>query len=115
MTAIRVAGVLLTAFFFGITFEGIGRKVTARIQKRYGPPWYQNFIDLFKTLTKHGWTHGWIFDFGVLMALGGVIATLSFVPLGNLVAFPGLDNFFVIVYLFAVGALGMAMGMVGTG
>lgn len=115
MTALRVAGVLLTAFFFGITFEGIGRKVTARIQKRYGPPWYQNFIDLFKTLTKHGWTHGWIFDFGVLMALGGVIATLSFVPLGNLVAFPGLDNFFVIVYLFTVGALGMAMGMVGTG
>ncbi|MEN3041842.1 MAG: NADH-quinone oxidoreductase subunit H [Fervidobacterium sp.] len=115
MTAVRVAQVLLTAFFFGLTFEGIGRKVTARIQKRYGPPWYQNFIDVFKTLTKHGWTHGWIFDFGVLMALGGVIATLSFVPLGNLVAFPGLDNFFVIVYLFTVGALGMAMGMVGTG
>ncbi|MCX7653526.1 MAG: NADH-quinone oxidoreductase subunit H [Fervidobacterium sp.] len=115
MTAVRVAQVLLTAFFFGLTFEGIGRKITARIQKRYGPPWYQNFIDVFKTLTKHGWTHGWIFDFGVLMALGGVIATLSFVPLGNLVAFPGLDNFFVIVYLFTVGALGMAMGMVGTG
>lgn len=115
MTVVRVAGVLLTAFFFGLTFEGIGRKVTARIQKRYGPPWYQNFIDVMKTLTKHGWTHGWIFDFGVLMALGGVIATLAFVPLGNLVAFPGLDNFFVIIYLFTVGALGMAMGMVGTG
>lgn len=115
MTAVRVTGILLTAFFFGLTFEGIGRKVTARIQKRYGPPWYQNFIDVLKTLTKHGWTHGWIFDFGVLMALGGVIATLSFVPLGDLVAFPGLDNFFVIIYLFTVGALGMAMGMVGTG
>ncbi|ODN30662.1 respiratory chain complex I subunit 1 family protein [Fervidobacterium thailandense] len=113
--AARVAGVLLTAFFFGLTFEGIGRKVTARIQRRYGPPWYQNFIDVLKTLTKHGWTHGWIFDFGVVMALGGVIATLAFVPLGNFVAFPGLDNFFVIVYLFTVGALGMAMGMVGTG
>lgn len=115
MTIARVAGVLFTAFFFGLTFEGLGRKITARIQRRYGPPWYQNFIDVFKTLTKHGWTHGWIFDFGVLMALGGVIATLSFVPLGNLVAFPGLDNFFVIAYLFTVGALGMAMGMVGTG
>ena len=30
-------------------------------------------------------------------------------------AFPGSDNFFVIMYLFAVGALGMAMGMVGSG
>ncbi len=107
--------VLFTGFFFGLTFEGIGRKVTARIQRRYGPPWYQNFIDIFKTLSKHGYSHGWIYDFGVLMAFGGVAATLVFTPLGNLVAFPGLDNFFVIVYLFAVGALGMAMGMVGGG
>jgi len=48
-------------------------------------------------------------------ALGGVIATLTFVPLGNLVAFPNLDNILVILYLFAVGALGIAMGMVGSG
>ncbi len=115
MVALKVLAVLSTGFFFGLTLEGIGRKVTARVQRRYGPPWYQNFIDLFKTLTKHPITHGWIFDFGVLMALGGVMATLTFVPLGNLVAFPNLDNIFVILYLFAVGALGMAMGMVGSG
>jgi len=32
-TIVRVAEVLFTAFFFGLTFEGIGRKITARIQK----------------------------------------------------------------------------------
>ena len=116
MTILKVIAVLFTGFFFGLTLEGVGRKITARIQRRYGPPWYQNFIDVFKALSKYSpISHGWIFDFGVLMALGGVIATLSFVPLGNLVAFPGLDNIFVILYLFAVGALGMAMGMVGSG
>jgi len=115
MTIIRVAAVLLTGFFVGLTLEGVSRKIIARIQRRYGPPWYQNFIDVFKALSKNGITHGWIFDFGILMALGGVIATLAFVPLGDLVAFPGLDNLFIIVYLFAVGALGMAMGMVGSG
>ncbi|HOK87929.1 MAG TPA: NADH-quinone oxidoreductase subunit H [Fervidobacterium sp.] len=115
MTALKVTGVLLTAFFFGLTFEGIGRKITARVQRRYGPPWYQNFIDVFKTLSKHGYTHGWIFDFGVIMALGGIIASLGFVPVGGIVAFPGTDNFFVIVYLLTIGSLGMAMGMVGTG
>jgi NADH-quinone oxidoreductase subunit H len=114
-TVLKVAAVLFTGFFVGLTLEGVARKITARIQRRYGPPWYQNFIDLFKTLSKHGITHGWIFDFGVLMALGGTIATLAFVPLGNLVAFPGLDNVFIILYLFTVGALGMAMGMVGSG
>ncbi|HQQ18059.1 MAG TPA: NADH-quinone oxidoreductase subunit H, partial [Fervidobacterium sp.] len=115
MTALKVTGIFLTAFFFGLAFEGIGRKITARVQRRYGPPWYQNFIDLFKTLSKHGYTHGWIFDFGVIMALGGIIASLGFVPVGGIVAFPGMDNFFVIVYLFTIGSLGMAMGMVGTG
>ncbi|QTA38059.1 NADH-quinone oxidoreductase subunit H [Thermosipho ferrireducens] len=115
MTVLKVIAVLATGFFFGLTFEGIARKVIARIQRRYGPPWYQNFIDVFKALSKHGISHGWIFDFGILMALGGTIATLAFIPIGNLVAFPGLDNIFVITYLFAVGALGMAMGMVGSG
>ncbi|MDK2839052.1 MAG: NADH-quinone oxidoreductase subunit [Thermosipho sp. (in: thermotogales)] len=114
-TILKVMAVLFTGFFVGLTLEGVARKVIARIQRRYGPPWYQNFIDLFKTFSKHGITHGWIFDFGVLMALGGTIATLAFVPLGNLVAFPGLDNVFIILYLFTVGALGMAMGMVGSG
>nr|WP_238375203.1 NADH-quinone oxidoreductase subunit H [Thermosipho melanesiensis] len=115
MTVLKIIAVLMTGFFVGLTLEGVARKVMARIQRRYGPPWYQNFIDVFKVLSKRGISHGWIFDFGILMALGGVIATLSFVPLGNLVAFPGLDNIFIIVYLFAVGALGMAMGMVGSG
>ncbi len=104
------------AFFVSLSLEGIGRKITARIQRRIGPPWYQNFIDVFKALSKHPFTHGWIFDFGVIMALGGTIATVMLVPVGSdLVAFPGSDNFFVIMYLFAVGALGMAMGMVGSG
>ncbi|MBT1247616.1 MULTISPECIES: NADH-quinone oxidoreductase subunit H [unclassified Thermosipho (in: thermotogales)] len=115
MTILKVIAVLLTGFFVGLTLEGIARKIMARVQRRYGPPWYQNFIDVFKALSKRGISHGWIFDFGILMALGGVIATLAFVPLGDLVAFPGLDNIFIIVYLFAVGALGMAMGMVGSG
>ncbi|ANQ54141.1 NADH dehydrogenase [Thermosipho sp. 1063] len=115
MTILKVIAVLLTGFFVGLTLEGIARKIMARVQRRYGPPWYQNFIDVFKALSKRGISHGWIFDFGILMALGGVIATLAFVPLGDLVAFPGLDNIFIIVYLFAVGSLGMAMGMVGSG
>jgi len=115
MTILKVIAVLSTGFFVGLTLEGVARKIMARVQRRYGPPWYQNFIDVFKALSKYGVSHGWIFDFGVLMALGGVIATLSFVPLGDLVAFPGLDNVFVVLYLFAVGALGMAMGMVGSG
>ncbi len=108
---------LAIAFFFVLTLEGIGRKITARVQRRIGPPWYQSFIDVFKALSKHPFSNGWIFDFGVLMALGGAIATAAIVPMGSTfwTPFPNTDNFFVIMYLFAVGALGMAMGMVGSG
>ena len=108
---------LVVAFFLVLSLEGIARKIMARIQRRIGPPWYQNFIDLFKALSKHPFSNGWIFDFGVLMALGGAMATAMIIPMGStsLTPFPNSDNFFVIMYLFAVGALGMAMGMVGSG
>ncbi len=108
---------LVVAFFLVLSLEGIGRKIVARIQRRIGPPWYQNFIDVFKALSKHPFSNGWIFDFGVIMALGGAIATAMLVPMGSTTwtPFPNSDNFFVIMYLFAVGALGMAMGMVGSG
>lgn len=107
--------VLLIAFLWQTTLSGITRKVVARLQKRYGPKWYQQFRDIFKAMSKRAITHGWIFDFGVMMAVGGIMATVMFMPVGNIIAFPGMDNFFIFVYLFAVGMLGMAMSASGSG
>ncbi len=106
--------------FFGFVLQtsiaGVNRKVVARIQKRYGPKWYQEFLDIFKLLSKRSVTHGWIFDFGIIMALGGIIATAMFMPITNdIVAFADFDNFFIFVYLIAVGMLGMAMSASGSG
>lgn len=95
--------------------SGITRKTVARMQKRYGPVWFQNFRDIFKLLSKRAITHGWVYDFGVMMALAGIIGTAMFTPVANIVAFKGYDNFFIFVYLFAVGMLGMAMSSVGSG
>ncbi len=36
----------------GLLASWIDRKVTARIQWRVGPPWYQNFVDIIKLLGK---------------------------------------------------------------
>ena len=36
----------------GLIAGWIDRKVTARIQWRVGPPWYQNFVDIVKLLGK---------------------------------------------------------------
>jgi NADH-quinone oxidoreductase subunit H len=109
-------GVALFGFVLQTSVAGLNRKVVARLQKRRGPKWYQEFIDIFKLLSKRAISHGWIFDFGVIMALGGIIATAMFMPItNNIVAFEGFDNFFIFVYLIAVGMLGMAMSASGSG
>ncbi len=109
-------GVAFFGFVLQTSIAGINRKVVARLQKRYGPRWYQEFIDIFKLLSKRSISHGWIFDFGVIMALGGIIATAMFMPLtSSFSAFGNYDNFFIFVYLLAVGMLGMAMSASGSG
>ena len=107
--------ILVFAFFWQTTLSGVTRKIVARFHKRYGPKFYQEFRDIFKLLTKTGITHGWVYSFGVMMALGGIMGTAMFMPVMQFVAFPGLDNVFIYVYLFAVGMLGMAMSAVGSG
>jgi len=109
-------GVALFGFVLQTSIAGINRKVVARVQKRYGPRWYQEFLDIFKLLSKRSVTHGWIFDFGIIMALGGIIGTAMFMPITqDLIAFANYDNFFIFVYLIAVGSLGMAMSASGSG
>lgn len=109
-------GVALFGFVLQTSVAGINRRVVARLQKRVGPRWYQEFLDIFKLLSKRSISHGWIFDFGVIMALGGIIATAMFMPLtSTFSAFGQYDNFFIFVYLLAVGMLGMAMSASGSG
>lgn len=109
-------GIAFFGFVLQTSIGGINRKIVGRLQKRYGPKWYQEFLDIFKLLSKRATSHGWIFDFGVIMALGGIIATAMFMPItNNIIAFEGYDNFFIFVYLIAVGMLGMAMSASGSG
>ncbi len=109
-------GIAFFAFVLQTSVAGLNRKIVGRLQKRIGPRWYQEFIDIFKLLSKRSVSHGWIFDFGVIMALGGIIGTAMFMPItSNIVAFQDYDNFFIFVYLLAVGMLGMAMSASGSG
>jgi len=109
-------GVAFFGFVLQTSIAGMNRKIVGRMQKRIGPRWYQEFIDIFKLLSKRSTSHGWIFDFGVIMALGGIIGTAMFMPItSSFVAFQDYDNFFIFVYLLAVGMLGMAMSASGSG
>ncbi len=94
---------------------GLGVKITSRIQKRYGPPFYQPYINVMKLFSKDAITHGFIFDFGTIMAFGGIIATLFFIPIGNWSLYSMNGTILLVVYLMAISSLGMAMATVGSG
>jgi len=115
---LNIFGFLLMAFSamaLGLLFIGIARKVVARVQKRIGPPFYQAYLDVFKLFTKNSITHGFIFDFGAIMAFGGMITTLFFVPVGPFVLYGMNGTLLLVIYLMAVAYLGMAMATVGSG
>lgn len=103
-------GIAAFGFFLQTLTSGLNRKIVAHIQKKHGPKWYQEFLDIFKLINKPSVHHGWIFDFGIIVALGGIIATAMFVPLtNNIVAFYGYYDFAIFIYLFFVGIIGMTI------
>lgn len=101
----------LIAFIIGGFFIGYGRKFTARIQNRYGPPIEQFFYDVGKTLSKvRNISHGAMFDVSVMMAATGAMVSLYFVPIFNLKMFSFQGDTLVLMYLLVIGPLGMALG-----
>ncbi len=105
----------LGAIFIGLLFLGIGRKLTARLQKRYGPPFYQSFIDVIKLLSRKSITHHFVMDMGSIMGFAGLVATALFVPFAGILPFESGGPLVVILYLMPIGYLGMAMGVAASG
>jgi len=104
----------LAAFVVAVLFLGLSRKITARIQRRYGPPLYQPVIDVVKLLTQDEHiSHGVVFDAGVLLALGGSIATVLFIPVAGFHPLGSSGDLLVVVYLMLLAPLGMALAAGG--
>lgn len=100
----------LLAFAVSVLFLGVSRKVTARIQRRYGPPLYQPVIDVVKLLAQQeNVSHGVVFDAGVMLALGGSIATVLFIPVGGLHPLSTGGDLLVVLYLMLLAPLGLAL------
>ncbi len=111
---------IIVAFVVGLTYMGLSRKITARIQNRKGPPFYQNFIDAFKLASKKtAINHGVMQHLGPAFLMISSIMTLMVVPVltgdqwfSNL-NFEG-DLIF-LLYIMVFGPLGMALGAGQTG
>ena len=109
----------LVAYTMGFLYYGLYRNITARFQRRFGPPVYQSFLDSIKFFSKNDTTsHGWMFYLGPIIMMSGAVMTLFFVPFfSSGESFKGLSeygNLFLVLYLLVLGPLGNALG-VGTG
>ncbi|OQX52320.1 MAG: hypothetical protein B5M53_08930 [Candidatus Cloacimonas sp. 4484_209] len=95
----------------GLLYMGFARKIHARIQKRYGPPFYQNIYDVIKLFSKREAAfHGGMFHFGPVLSLTGVIMALMFLPVGGKPLFSFQGDLFVLLYLMVIAPLGLALG-----
>lgn len=103
---------LFIAFSTGIFLMGIGRKIVARFQRRYGPPLVQPLYDILKLFTKTtNISHGYMMDVAIIMLLGGTLLGLFFFPNPWFNYFVPSADFLVLVYLLLFPSLGMAMGV----
>jgi len=92
----------------------VDRKVTARLQWRVGPPWYQNFIDIVKLLGKETIVpEGAKLTFLLSPFLGLLSTILAASILGKSIILP-LESFagdlIVILYLLIIPAIAIIIG-----
>lgn len=97
------------AFITGIFFLGLFRKVLARVQWRYGPPVIQPFLDLIKLFNQKGFSHGYIFDLGIILSLAGSIVLTLFIPFGGMCPLKGSGGLIVILYIMLFVPLWLAL------
>ncbi len=113
-------GFLFTAIV-GLVASWIDRKVTARVQWRVGPPWYQPFIDLvklsIKEITVPANSAKAVFFIMPLIGLSAAILASTFIWLANieLGASGFTGDIIVIVYLLTLPAIALMLGASASG
>ncbi len=114
-----VSFIVFPGFIFtavgGLLVAWIDRKLTARLQWRVGPPWYQNFVDFFKLMGKETILPAGARKISFLLApiMGLVGITLVSLILWQMNLNPGtsfLGDVIVILYLSVLPSLAIILG-----
>jgi formate hydrogenlyase subunit 4 len=97
---------------FAPLFEGIVRKLTAKVQSRQGPPIIQPYYDIIKLLGKENFiVDNWAFTLAPLMSFAAIISVICFVPLGYKANFlTQYADVITIIYLLTLGGVSILLG-----
>lgn len=107
-------GFLFTAAM-GFILSWVDRKVTARLQYRVGPPWYQPLVDIIKLLGKEtmlpAGASKTVFLIAPLIGLAGVTLVSTLLCLADYNPYAGfVGDIIVVLYLLTLPALGLILG-----
>jgi len=86
-------------------FEGILRKVTARVQSRQGPPLWQPYLDLLKLLGKEDLEAGespLLQRLSAWLSLTAILTVALFIPMAGPPPFAGVADAYLLVYLLTL-------------
>jgi NADH-quinone oxidoreductase subunit H len=104
----------VTLSVLGLLAMWVERKVTARLQFRVGPPWYQNFADFVKLTGKEilipAKANTFTFVFAPVLALISVTTagTIILLSLTKSFGFPG--DIILLLYLLTIPSLAIILG-----
>jgi len=111
-------GFLFTTFA-GLLLAGIDRKVLARMQRRIGPPITQPFYDFVKLMGKEtivpDAASRTAFLTAPVIGFVSLIVTAVVIPIGNFLAFRGIADVIVIIYLLTIPAVAIIIGGASSG
>jgi formate hydrogenlyase subunit 4 len=94
-------------------FEGVMRKITARIQSRQGPPVVQPYFDLLKLLGKERINSAgtWAFKLAPPAAFASILGVAALVPFGSKLNLLGSRvDAVTVVYLLTLGGVSVLLG-----
>jgi len=112
-------GILLVftniVLFMGLApfFDGIVRRVTARVQSRQGPPLTQSYFDVLKLLGKQNIDSVGILPFRMapLVALASILVVIAILPVaGKATALTGYADTLSLIYLLTLGGVAVLVG-----
>jgi len=110
----NVVVVLLVAPFF----QGVLRKITARIQSRQGPPIWQPYYDTFKLLGKEDLESGEapvMQRFSAYLSLASILTVACLVPMGFRTPMNGAGDAILVIYLLTLSGICMLLAGLAAG
>ena len=104
----------------GLLVGWVDRKVTARLQYRIGPPWYQNFVDIAKlflkeTLVPQGASRVTFFIMPLVALAGATLVSTILLKVNGAPSIGFIGDLIVVVYLLMIPSVALMLGGFASG